>query len=58
MQSRYPYKLSEMNFAPFNLLFDELSDNNVSDDRLSVSVSVTANEQILEVFLLLVTMPY
>ena len=32
-------------------LFDELSDNNVSDDRLSLSASVTVNKQISEVIL-------
>ena len=30
-------------------LFDELSDNNASDDGLSLSAIVTINEQILEV---------
>ena len=33
--------------------FDELSDNNVSDDELSLSVSVAVNKQILEVILML-----
>ena len=34
-------------------LSDELSDNNVSDDRLSLTASVAVNEQISEVILML-----
>ena len=33
-------------------LFDELSDNNASDDGLSLSVSVAVNKQISEVILM------
>ena len=33
-------------------LFDELSDNNASDDGLSLSASVAVNKQILEVILM------
>ena len=32
---------------------DELSDNNASEDELSLSASVAVNEQILEVILML-----
>ena len=34
-------------------LFDELSDNNASDDGLSLSTSVAVNKQISEVILML-----
>ena len=34
-------------------LFDELSDNNASNDELPLSVSVAVNEQISEVILML-----
>ena len=53
MQSRYPYKLSETNPPPVSWLFDELPDNNVSDDGLSLSSSIAVNEQISEVILTL-----
>ena len=53
MQSRYPYESSEMNLPPVSWLFDKLSDNNTSDDGLSLSSSVAVNEQISEVNLTL-----
>ena len=34
-------------------IFDELSDNNTSDDEVSLSASVAVNKQILEVILML-----
>ena len=46
MQSRYPYEPSETNSCPSTKvfwLFNELSDNNASDD---VSVSVAVNKQV------------
>ena len=46
MQSRYPYEPS------VSWLFDELSDNNASDDALSLSASVTV-KQISKVILTL-----
>ena len=53
MQSRYPTSHPRTNLPPFNKkvswLFDELSDNNASDDGLSLSASVAVNKQILEV---------
>ena len=53
MQSRYPYKPSENKIAALqqkvSWLFDELSDNNASDNELSLSASVTVNKQISEV---------
>ena len=51
MESRYPYKPSERihcTSTKVSWLFDELSDNNASDDGLSLSASV-AVKQILEV---------
>ena len=39
-------------------LFDKLSDKNVSDDGLSLSVSVAVNKQISKWFLCQVTIPY
>ena len=46
-----------MNLPPFNKkvswLFDELSDNNASDDGLSLSASVAVNKQISKVILML-----
>ena len=53
VQSTYPYELSETNLLPVSWLFDELSDNNVSEDRLSLSSSVAGNEQISKVILML-----
>ena len=50
---RFPYELSETNLPPVSLLFDELCDNNALDDGLYLSSSVTVNEQILEVILML-----
>ena len=46
MQSRYPYTPSETNSSSTKVswLFDELSDNNVSDDGLSLSVSVAVKQ--------------
>ena len=48
-----PTSHSRTNLPPFNKkvswLFDKLSDNNASDDGLSLSVSVAVNKQILEV---------
>ena len=48
-----PTSHPRMNLPPFNKklswLFDELSDNNASDDGLSLSASVAVNKQILEV---------
>ena len=53
VQSRYPYELSENKLATlqqkFSWLFDELSDNNASDDGLSLSASVAVSKQISEV---------
>ena len=54
MQSRYPYKPSENELANFQYknvswLFDELSDNNASDNGLSLSASVAGNDAILMV---------
>ena len=49
-------KPSETNLPPFNksfLVIGELSDNNVSDDGLSLATSVAVNKQILEVILTL-----
>ena len=46
MQSRYPY---ERPSTKASWPFDELSDNNASDDGLSLSASVAVNKQILEV---------
>ena len=46
MQSRYPHEPSETNLLPstkVSWLFDELSDNNASDDGLSLSVSLGVN---------------
>ena len=45
------YEPLETNSLPFNksflaINFDELSDNNVSEDGLSISVSVDVNKQI------------
>ena len=37
--------------AKVSWLFNELSDNNASDDELSLSTSVEVNKQILEVIL-------
>ena len=52
MQSRYTYEPSETNSPPFNKSFlDELSNNNTSDDGLSLSASVAVNKQISEVIL-------
>ena len=48
-----PTSYLRMNLPPFNKkiswLFDELSDDNASDDGLSLSASVAVNKQILEV---------
>ena len=52
VQSRYPYEQSEMNLPHFNKFswpFDELSDNNESDNGLSLAANVAINEQILGV---------
>ena len=54
MQSRYPYEPSKNELAALQAtkvswLFDELSDNNASDDGLFVSSSVAVNKQISEV---------
>ena len=52
MHSRHPHEPSEMNLLPstkVSWLFDKLSDNNASDDGLSLSASVAVNKQILEV---------
>ena len=46
-----PTSHQRTNLPPFNKsswLFDELSDNNASDDGLSLSVSVVVNKQISE----------
>ena len=56
MESRYPYKPSERihcTSTKVSWLFDELSDNNASDDTLSLSMSVAVNKQISEVILML-----
>ena len=56
MQNRYFYKPSEMN-SPTSIkvswLLDELSDNNASDDGLSLSISIAVNKQIPEVIIML-----
>ena len=55
VQSRYPYEPSERTRRPstkVSWLFDELSDNNASDDGLSLSASITVNKQISEVILM------
>ena len=39
--------------AKVSWLFDKLSDNNVSDNGLSLSASIAVNKQILEVILML-----
>ena len=48
-----PTNHPKTNLSPFNKkvhwLFDELSDNNASDDALSLLASVAVNKQILEV---------
>ena len=47
-----PTSHPRINLPPFkkvSWLFDELSDNNASDDGLSLSASVAVNKQILEV---------
>ena len=55
MQSRYPYEIRairEQTCRPstkVSWLFDKLSDNNASDDGLSLSASVAVNKQILKV---------
>ena len=54
MQSRYPYEPSENELAVLQAtkvswLFDELSDNNTSDNGLFLSASVAVNKQISEV---------
>ena len=54
MQSRCPYEPFENELAchpstKVSWLFDKLSDNNVSDDGLSLPASVAVNKQILEV---------
>ena len=49
MQSRHPYETSERirhHSTKVSWLFDELSDNNTSDDGLSLSASVAVNKQI------------
>ena len=54
MQSRYPMSHQKRTRHPsteVSWLFDELSDNNASDNGLSLSASVAVNEQILEVIL-------
>ena len=45
MWSKYPYKPSERNLPPVSWLFDKLSDNNASNDGLSLATSVAVNEQ-------------
>ena len=49
----YLYEPLEKNLPPVSWLFDQLSDNNGSEDGLSLLLSVAVNEQISEV-----TMPY
>ena len=52
VQSRYPQAIRERTHHPstkVSWLFDELSDNNASDDWLFLSVSVAVNKQISEV---------
>ena len=52
MHSRYPYEPSKNELATLqkvSWLFDKLSDNNASDNGLSLSASVAVNKQILEV---------
>ena len=46
-------KLTTLQQKLLGYLFDELSDNNASDDGLSLSVSVAVNKQISEVILML-----
>ena len=53
VQSRYPYEPPETNSLPVSWLFDELADNNASDNGLSLSSTVAVNEQISEVILML-----
>ena len=54
VQSRYPYEPSERTHCPstkVSWLFDELSNNNASNDRLSLSVIPTpGNNAILVVY--------
>ena len=55
MQIRYPYEPSERTCCPstkVSWIFDEFSDNNVSDDGLSLSATVAVNKQISEVILM------
>ena len=53
MQSRYPYEPSKNELATLqqkaSWLFDKMSDNNASNDGLSLSASVAVNKQISEV---------
>ena len=56
VHSRYHYEPSETNLPAFkkvSWLFDELSDNNASDDGLFLSVSVAVSKQISEMILTL-----